>query len=84
MLQAPLGPLDPGQGTRLRRRLARRSAGISIAASLVGAALVFAYLELLSPTEGCGDCDSSLGMEIALVSGYFVVAAVVTDRLARL
>ena len=72
------------QGARLRRRLMRRSALVSIAASLVGAAMVFAYLSLLSPTAGCETCDGGLGVEIAAVGTYFVVASVVTDRLARL
>jgi adenylate cyclase len=62
----------------------RRSATVSILSSLVGAAMTYAYLTMLSPSAGCEACDSGLGEEIMVVAGYFVLATVVTDRLARL
>jgi class 3 adenylate cyclase len=76
--------LTPEQGAKLRRRLMRRSALVSIAASAVGAAMAMAYLVVLSPSAGCDSCDEPVAVEIAVVGGYFVIAAIVTDRLARL
>ena len=71
-------------GARLRRRLMRRSATVSILASLVGAAMAYAYLTSAVAERRVRDCDSGLGEEILVVSAYFVVAVIVTDRLARL
>jgi adenylate cyclase len=55
---------------------------VAIGASAIGTVMVYAYLTVLSPTEGCEDCRPGLGVEIAMVSAYFVVAAFVTWHLA--
>ena len=54
---------DP-DGARLARRLRRRTVLLALSASLLGAVMAVAYLSVLSPTEGCGDCQQGPQVEI--------------------
>ena len=54
---------DP-DGARLARRLRRRTILLALGASLLGAVMAVAYLSVLSPTEGCGDCQQGPQVEI--------------------
>ncbi len=72
------------QGAKLHRRLQRRTSYVAVGASLIGAVMVVAYLSVLSPTEGCGDCDSGLAVRLPVAAGFFVVMAFVFQRLGRL
>jgi adenylate cyclase len=45
--------------------------------------MVFAYLNLLAPSEGCEGCGPGWGVEAALVAAYFLVAVIVTLQFAR-
>lgn len=71
-------------GARLRRRLQRRTTLVAVGASLVGAAMVVAYLSVLSPTEGTGELEVGTLPGIGASALFFVVATAVFNRLGRL
>jgi adenylate cyclase len=78
-------PLDPAvHGTRLVRRLRLRTTLLTVAASLVGAAMAIAYLSSLAPTPGCGDCERGFGWTITMSSLMFVVLGLLGLWLTRL
>lgn len=77
--------LDPAeQGPKLVRQLQRRTKVLALGASLIGAVMCIAYLSVLSPTEGCGDCRAGAGVEVPVSAGFFVVLGIVGTKLGRL
>jgi adenylate cyclase len=77
-------PRPPATGLQLVRRLRLRTTVLSVGASLVAAAMAIAYLSLLSPTSGCGECQRGLGHTIPLAAGLFLVLAAFGVWLSRL
>ena len=77
---------DP-DGARLARRLRRRTVLLALGASLLGAVMAVAYLSVLSPTEGCGDCQQGPQVEIlGGVISFLVLGGIgvrVGDRIYR-
>jgi adenylate cyclase len=78
-------PLDvAARGARLVRRLRWRTTILSVGASLIGAGMAFAYLSVLSPTEGCGDCQQSGWFSLPAMAAFFVAVAAFGLWLSRL